>query len=65
MQIEVTRNGQKNLSLPGGTSFPGTYRNNSTGIVWNLYNGSDASKYKAPGPAVWSGAVGGFFGLTR
>ena len=34
----------------------------SPGIKFNLYNGTPASSYKAPGPAVWSGAKGGEIG---
>lgn len=66
VQIEVTRNGLKNLSLPGGTSFPGSYTDSSSGIVFNIYGGGpDPKTYKAPGPAVWSNGVGGYIGQVR
>ncbi|KAG5651111.1 hypothetical protein H0H81_009823 [Sphagnurus paluster] len=56
-QVKVTSNG--NLQLPGGTSFPGTYTDSTQGIQFNIYDASKAPTYKAPGPAVWSGAAGG------
>ncbi|KAF8661362.1 hypothetical protein AX16_001456 [Volvariella volvacea WC 439] len=63
VQITVTSNGS--LSLPGGTSFPGSYTDSTPGIQFNLYlGGPPPSTYVAPGPAVWSGAAGGFIGLV-
>ncbi|KAG5638420.1 hypothetical protein H0H81_012751 [Sphagnurus paluster] len=59
IQFKVTSNG--NQALPGGTSFPGTYTDSTPGIHFNVYNEA-ATSYKAPGPAVWSGAAGGSIG---
>ncbi|KAJ8457510.1 hypothetical protein ONZ45_g18283 [Pleurotus djamor] len=57
-QISVTSSGTQ--TLPGGTSFPGTYTSSTPGIVWNLYDFvSNPNNYVAPGPAVWDGADGG------
>ncbi|KAJ7589027.1 glycoside hydrolase family 61 protein [Mycena floridula] len=58
VQIQVNSAGTQ--TLPGGTSFPGSYTSTTPGIVFNLYKGGpDPSTYVAPGPAVWSGAAGG------
>ncbi|TFK33467.1 glycosyl hydrolase family 61-domain-containing protein [Crucibulum laeve] len=59
VQIKVTSSGSQ--SLPGGTSFPGTYTDSTPGIQFNLYKAA-ATSYQAPGPAVWSGAAGGSIG---
>ncbi|TEB27150.1 hypothetical protein FA13DRAFT_1736747 [Coprinellus micaceus] len=40
----------------GTVSFPGAYKYTDPGIVYNIYN-PPSSGYKAPGPAVWSGAA--------
>lgn len=40
----------------------GSYVDSTSGIVWNLYNHADPAGYHPPGPAVWSGAKGGFIG---
>jgi cellulase len=59
LQVKVTSNGNQNL--PGGTSFPGTYNDNTPGIHFNIY-GANGATYKAPGPDVWNGAAGGSIG---
>ncbi|TEB18579.1 hypothetical protein FA13DRAFT_1579389, partial [Coprinellus micaceus] len=60
VQIKVTSAGTD--ALPKGVALPSDYTNSSPGIKFNLYNGTPASSYKAPGPAVWSGAKGGEIG---
>ncbi|KAH9475835.1 putative endo-beta-1,4-glucanase D [Psilocybe cubensis] len=58
VQIQVTSSG--NLTLPAGTSFPGSYTSDTPGIVWNLYSTTvNQNTYPIPGPEVWSGAAGG------
>jgi hypothetical protein len=37
---------------PATVSFPGAYKQNDAGIIYNLYAGSKT--YNAPGPAVFS-----------
>jgi hypothetical protein len=37
---------------PATVSFPGAYKQNDVGIIYNLYAGSKS--YTAPGPAVFS-----------
>ena len=59
VQIRVTSNG--NDVPPGGASWPGAYQDTSPGIHFNLYS-ENPRTYKAPGPAVWSGAKGGAIG---
>lgn len=59
LQVKVTSNGNQNL--PGGTSFPGTYNDNTPGIHFNIY-GPNGATYKAPGPDVWNGAARGSIG---
>ncbi|KAF6759813.1 endoglucanase B [Ephemerocybe angulata] len=60
LQIKVTSNGPD--ALPKGVALPGDYTDSSSGILFNLYGGPAPSTYKAPGPAVWSGAKGGEIG---
>ncbi|KAI0338578.1 glycoside hydrolase family 61 protein [Trametopsis cervina] len=58
-QIRVTSNGSK--TLPTGVSFPGAYTDTTPGIQFNIYT-QNATSYVAPGPPVWSEAVGGWIG---
>ncbi|TFK27849.1 hypothetical protein FA15DRAFT_585662 [Coprinopsis marcescibilis] len=60
VQVRVVSNG--NSLLPGGAAFPGAYTDADPGIHFNLYSGPAPASYKAPGPAVWSGALGGSIG---
>ncbi|KAF5316036.1 hypothetical protein D9619_006354 [Psilocybe cf. subviscida] len=61
VQIRVTSSGSQ--SLPGGTSFPGSYQYSTPGIVWNIYDKyRDQTTYPIPGPSVWSGSSGGWIG---
>ncbi|GLB41733.1 putative glycoside hydrolase family 61 protein [Lyophyllum shimeji] len=60
-QIRVTSNGSQ--SLPGGTSFPGSYTDSTPGIQWNIYDTTKSpTQYVPPGPSVWSGSAGGSVG---
>ncbi|KAF5373265.1 hypothetical protein D9615_007473 [Tricholomella constricta] len=60
-QIKVTSSGSQ--SLPGGTSFPGSYVDSTPGIQWNIYDPmKNPSQYVTPGPSVWSGSSGGSIG---
>lgn len=49
-QINVT--GGEASKTPATVSFPGAYKQNDKGIVYNLYSGSKT--YEAPGPAVFT-----------
>jgi len=55
-QATVTSSG--NATLPEGVAFPGNYTDSSPGIQFNIYTLA-ADTYVAPGPAVWSEALGG------
>ncbi|RXW23286.1 hypothetical protein EST38_g2584 [Candolleomyces aberdarensis] len=53
VQVRVTSNGKKALPA-GGAVFPGTYKNSSPGIFFNLYKGGPPhASYYSPGPATW------------
>ncbi|KAJ3571921.1 hypothetical protein NP233_g3443 [Leucocoprinus birnbaumii] len=58
-QITIASGG--NQDLPGGTSWPGSYTDDTPGIVFDIYN-RDPTEYVAPGGPVWSGSTGGFIG---
>ncbi|KAF8075049.1 glycoside hydrolase family 61 protein [Lyophyllum atratum] len=61
VQIRVTSSGSQ--SLPGGTSFPGSYTDSTPGIQWNIYDLTKSpTQYVPPGPSVWSGSAGGAVG---
>ncbi|ESK92658.1 glycoside hydrolase family 61 protein [Moniliophthora roreri MCA 2997] len=60
IQIRVTSNVSQRL--PEGTKFPGTYKDDTPGIQWDLYGpgeGDAPERYIPPGPSVWEGAKGG------
>ncbi|EKM52808.1 glycoside hydrolase family 61 protein [Phanerochaete carnosa HHB-10118-sp] len=61
-QITITPGGDE--TLPAGIALPGAYTDSTPGIVWNLYNGSDPTEYVAPGPPVWTDALGGSIALV-
>lgn len=51
-QIQITGGGS---GTPGPlVAFPGAYKSSDPGILVNIY-AMQASDYKPPGPAVWSG----------
>ncbi|TFK74936.1 glycoside hydrolase family 61 protein [Pluteus cervinus] len=56
VQVTVTSDGP--LTLPGGTSFPGSYTDTTPGIQFNVYK-APASSYIPPGPSVWEDTAGG------
>lgn len=61
-QITVTSDGPD--TLPEGIALPGAYTDSTPGIQWNLYDGSDPTKYVGPGPPVWDDALGGSIALV-
>ncbi|KAH7394057.1 endoglucanase-like protein II [Phaeosphaeria sp. MPI-PUGE-AT-0046c] len=52
--VHVTVGGSGTKTLPAGVSFPGAYKANDPGVLFNIYGGS--SSYPGVGPAVWNGA---------
>ncbi|KAL0577617.1 hypothetical protein V5O48_004378 [Marasmius crinis-equi] len=60
VQIHIN-NSSPSQKLPGGTSFPGTYKYDSS-VVWSLWGPKERfapELYVAPGPNVWDGAKKG------
>jgi lytic cellulose monooxygenase (C1-hydroxylating) len=61
----VTSDGS--LKLPGDAAFPGAYAESDPGLLFDIRKAGRAERlaYKAPGPAVWSEAAGGFIGSSQ
>jgi cellulase len=53
--VHVTVGGSGTTALPAGVSFPGAYKQDEAGVMFNIYGG--ATTYPGVGPAVWSGAA--------
>ncbi|KAH6910644.1 glycoside hydrolase [Coprinopsis sp. MPI-PUGE-AT-0042] len=56
VQIRVTSDGK--AALPGGVSFPGSYKSDQPGIIWD-FSRDDPAAYPIPGGEVWEGSLGG------
>ena len=54
--VHVKVEGSGTAALPAGVSFPGAYKADDAGILFDIYSGK--TSYPIPGPKVWSGAGG-------
>jgi len=53
--VHVKVGGSGSTALPAGVSFPGAYKQDEAGVMFNIYG--SATTYPGVGPAVWSGAA--------
>jgi cellulase len=53
--VHVKVGGSGSTALPAGVKFPGAYKQDEAGVMFNIYGG--ATTYPGVGPAVWSGAA--------
>lgn len=52
--VHIKVEGTGTAQLPAGVSFPGAYKANDAGVLFDIYSGF--SSYTMPGPKVWNGA---------